>query len=308
MKNSWVLWLLGCGHIHRCSTDISTMNPIILVGIHNLEFHLRVNNFHAQISQWVQVGHPLRMNEINSVLWLYDVCILKRGMFTVVLWNSKSKIQTLKLESMWSGILRVKNFHMQISQWVQVDHTKLFGLKVNSVLHTLLHYGSFFRRNFAQLEAIFMLLLNETKIISNFLSFAKFEKNIDDSFWTKCKNLWPPLPCLHVTDMSLHWLWMSPYHGFMSMCEWESGGLHWLSPLFNLFNPWNAKHFTTQGPHTDAQAHSHTADKKWPHKQLFFPRFKIKCAIGLSWFFNHILHYDVSITISHSVTNVEMIR
>ncbi len=96
MKNSWVLWLLGCGHIHRCSTDISTMNPIILVGIHNLEFHLRVNNFHAQISQWVQVGHPLRMNEINSVLWLYDVCILNCGMFTVVLWNSKSKIQTSK--------------------------------------------------------------------------------------------------------------------------------------------------------------------------------------------------------------------
>lgn len=160
MKNSWVLWLLGCGHIHRCSTDISTMNPIIYVGIHNLEFHLRVNNFQTQISQWVQVGHPLRMNEINSVLWLYDVCILKCGMFTVVLWNSKSKIQTLKLESMWSGILRVKNFHMQISQWVQVDPTKLLGLKVNSVLHTLLHYGSFFRRNFAQLEAIFMLLLN----------------------------------------------------------------------------------------------------------------------------------------------------
>ncbi len=76
---------------------------------------------------------------------------------------------------------------------------------------------------FSQLEAIFMLVLpNKTKTTSNFPSFAKFEKHIDDSFWTKCNNLWPPLPCLHVTGMSIHWLWMSPYHRFMSMCEWES--------------------------------------------------------------------------------------
>lgn len=303
--------LMSCGHIHRCSTDISTMNPIILVGIHNLEFHLRVNNFHAQISQWVQVGHPLRMNEINSVLWLYDVCILKCGMFTVVLWNSKSKIQTLKLESMWSGILRVKNFHMQISQWVQVDPTKLLGLKVNSVLHTLLHYGSFFRRNFAQLEAIFMLLLNETKIISNFLSFATFGKNIDDSFWTKCKNLWPPLPCLHVTDMSLHWLWMSPYHRFMSMCEWESemeistDFRHCLICLIH-----GMQNILQLRGHTQTHKLTHTLlTKNGPTNSCFSPDyFKIKCAIGLSWFFNHILHYDVSITMSHSVTNVEMVR
>lgn len=119
----------------------------------------------------------------------YDVCILNCGIFTVVLWISKSKMQSLKLESMWSGILRMKHFHMQISQWVQIDHT---------------------------------FALTNRKSLQIFFLLQHLRKNIEDSFWTKFKNLWPPLPCLHVTDMSLQWLWMSVFHRFISMCEWES--------------------------------------------------------------------------------------
>ncbi len=76
-----------------------------------------------RFSQWVQVGNPLRMNEINSALWrpYFKVCDVYRC--SVKFQEQNKKIQTLKnrIHVIWN--FEGEKFPHADFGWVQVDPT-----------------------------------------------------------------------------------------------------------------------------------------------------------------------------------------